>query len=41
MTPPSLRALDGLDGMVYQAFKGRWEDLAWTANRTLEVARGE
>ncbi len=31
----------GLDGMVYQAFKGRWDDLAWTAARTLEIARGE
>lgn len=31
----------GLDGMAYQAFKGRWDDLAWTAARTLEVARGD
>jgi hygromycin-B 4-O-kinase len=31
----------GLDGQQYQAFKGRWNDLAWTAARTLEVARGD
>jgi hygromycin-B 4-O-kinase len=29
----------GIDGQAYQAFKGRWDDLAWTAARTVEVAR--
>ncbi len=29
----------GLDGQAYQAFKGRWEDLAWTGARTHEIAR--
>jgi hygromycin-B 4-O-kinase len=31
----------GLDGQAYQASKGRWNDLAWTAARTLEIARGD
>jgi hygromycin-B 4-O-kinase len=30
----------GLEGQGYQAYKGLWSDLAWTAARTLEVARG-
>ena len=30
----------GLDGQAYQAFKGRWDELAWTAAHTLEIARG-
>lgn len=29
----------GLGGMRYQAFKERWDDLAWTVRRTLEIAR--
>ena len=29
----------GLDGMAYQAFTERWDDLAETAARTLEMAR--
>ena len=29
----------GLDGMAYQAYKGFWSDLQWTAARTLELAR--
>ena len=29
----------GLDGQSYQAFVGRWDDLAQTAARTLEIAR--
>jgi hygromycin-B 4-O-kinase len=29
----------GLDGQAYQAFKGRWDDLAWTATRTLAITR--
>ena len=29
----------GLDGMAYQAFRGFWSDLDWTAARTLEVVR--
>ena len=31
----------GLDGQVYQAAKGRWDELAWTAARTLEIARSD
>jgi hygromycin-B 4-O-kinase len=31
----------GLDGQAYQASKARWEDLAWTASRTLEIVRGD
>jgi len=27
----------GLDGQAYCAFAGHWDDLAWTARRTLEV----
>jgi hygromycin-B 4-O-kinase len=30
----------GLDGMAYQAVKGRWDDLAWTATRTLGIVHG-
>jgi hygromycin-B 4-O-kinase len=30
----------GLDGMAYQAYKGFWSDLEWTAQRTLDLARG-
>jgi len=29
----------GLDGQAYQAYKGFWSDLQWTAARTLEIAR--
>jgi hygromycin-B 4-O-kinase len=29
-----------LDGQAYQAHRGRWSDLEWTAARTYEVARG-
>lgn len=29
----------GLTGQAYQAFKGFWSDLEWTAVRTLDVAR--
>jgi hygromycin-B 4-O-kinase len=29
----------GLDGQAYQAYAGRWDDLAATAQRTLDVAR--
>jgi hygromycin-B 4-O-kinase len=31
----------GLDGQVYQASRGRWDEIAWTAARTLAIARGE
>ena len=31
----------GLDGQAYQAFKGGWSDLEWTAARTLELARAQ
>lgn len=31
----------GLDGQAYQASKGRSDDLAWTAARTLEIARAD
>jgi hygromycin-B 4-O-kinase len=30
----------GLSGQAYHAFRGFWDDLAWTAARTLELARG-
>jgi len=30
----------GLSGQAYCAFAGHWDDLEWTAQRTLEVARG-
>jgi hygromycin-B 4-O-kinase len=30
----------GLEGQGYQAWKGLWSDLAWTAARTLKVAEG-
>lgn len=30
----------GLEGQGYQAFHGRWDEVAWTAARTLEIARG-
>ena len=29
----------GLEGQAYQAYVARWDDLAWTARRTLEIAR--
>jgi hypothetical protein len=29
----------GLDGQSYQAFVGRWDDVAETARWTLEIAR--
>lgn len=31
----------GLDGQSYQAFVGRWDELAQTAARTLKIARGD
>ena len=30
----------GLDGLAYQAFRSRWEDVEATARRTLDVIRG-
>ena len=30
----------GLSGQAYCAFAGHWDDLEWTARRTLAVARG-
>jgi hygromycin-B 4-O-kinase len=29
----------GLDGIAYQAWKGGWDNVAWTTRRTLELAR--
>ena len=31
----------GLAGQAYQAYKGYWDELAWTARRTLDVAISE
>ena len=30
----------GLSDMAYSAFRKRWEQVAWKAARTLELARG-
>jgi hypothetical protein len=31
----------GLAGQAYQAYKGYWDELAWTARRTLDVTISE